>query len=299
MMQSKKTIQYIYLKTLNQKILSVQNVSRGYENNVYIVRSDTDTTVLRIPKKSAPLFSGKHQLLREYWAIKAWKKLHIPMPKILVLDYSKKIALFDFVIETFIPGNHADILKSNREESKPIMRRLGYYLKKMHTVRTKKYGLLRAYKVGEKNTWRDAVLPEIQRICAKMSKKKMLPVSKIQKIKNYFDKNSDVLQFNTPRLIHNDIYEENIILRNGKISGIIDFGDVYSGDPIFDVARAYQGLYGIPHLNTMLKAYGKIDKKKFDYYVLFHACDSFVFFYDSKPNKWVRQSIKLINSIIE
>ncbi len=291
-------IHKIYLKKLNQKIKGIRDVSKGYENKVFIVKTDKETSVIRIPKKGLPPFASKHQALREGWASKAWDKLGIPVPKIITLDESKKLAKFDYVIETYVPGKGLGEVKLSNKQSKAIMHQLGLYLKKMHTIRTKKYGLLVSEKIGEHRKWAEVIKPEIDGILEDLREKKILQNKIIQQMSEYFREREDVLSFNNPRLLHNDLNRENILVQKGEISGIIDFGDAFSGDPMYDVARAYQGLYGLPNLDEFLRGYGKINKHKFNYYLLFHASWILVFFSKEGAEDWIKRCKEMINIIL-
>ncbi|MEV4969833.1 aminoglycoside phosphotransferase family protein [Streptomyces scopuliridis] len=43
-----------------------------------------------------------------------------------------------------------------------------------------------------------------------------------------------------PRLwLHGDLHPANVLTTNGTISGVIDFGDLFAGDPAFDLAAAW------------------------------------------------------------
>lgn len=42
-----------------------------------------------------------------------------------------------------------------------------------------------------------------------------------------------------PRWLHGDLHPANILVRSGRVSGVIDFGDITSGDPATDLAVAW------------------------------------------------------------
>lgn len=55
---------------------------------------------------------------------------------------------------------------------------------------------------------------------------------------SYIDKNIDCLEFqNGPRLLHNDFHPKNIIVHDGKLSGIIDWECSQYGEPDFDLSH--------------------------------------------------------------
>ncbi len=299
MVNYKATIRKIYLNKLNQKVKSIRDVSRGFENKVFVVKTNKDISVIRIPKAGKPPFAGKHQALREYWASKAWGKLGIPVPKVMIFDESRKLANFDYVIETYIPGKNLNQVKLTKKQTKAIMRKLGKLLKKMHKVKTKKYGLLVSKRTGEHDTCADLMKSWIKGALKNLRKNKLLPNKTLQQTKKYFKDRADILDFHSPKLLHNDLGRSNIRIKTGKISGIIDFGDAFSGDPIYDVARTYQRLYRLSYLDEFLKSYGKINKRKFNYYLLYHACWELNWAYEHKNKEVCKKNIIIINSIVK
>jgi aminoglycoside phosphotransferase (APT) family kinase protein len=42
-----------------------------------------------------------------------------------------------------------------------------------------------------------------------------------------------------PVWVHGDLHPANVIVSNGTISGIVDFGDMFAGDPAWDLAAAW------------------------------------------------------------
>ena len=42
-----------------------------------------------------------------------------------------------------------------------------------------------------------------------------------------------------PRWLHGDLHPANILVLDGQVSGVIDFGDITSGDPATDLAVAW------------------------------------------------------------
>ena len=62
----------------------------------------------------------------------------------------------------------------------------------------------------------------------------------------------------TPVGIHGDLHPANIVVRDGKVAGVIDFGDITAGDPATDLAAAWM-LLPIEAHTTFRLAAGEID----------------------------------------
>src|SRR6202044_3006572 len=57
-----------------------------------------------------------------------------------------------------------------------------------------------------------------------------------------------------PRWLHGDLHPANILVSDGRVSGVIDFGDITSGDPATDLAVAWM-LLPLEHHATFRAAY--------------------------------------------
>ena len=62
----------------------------------------------------------------------------------------------------------------------------------------------------------------------------------------------------TRQWLHGDLHPLNIIVRRGRITGIIDWGDLTGGDPATDLAAIWM-LFGASARDSALAAYGGID----------------------------------------
>ena len=63
-----------------------------------------------------------------------------------------------------------------------------------------------------------------------------------------------------PTWLHGDLHPRNVLVDDGVISGIIDWGDITSGDPATDLAAIWM-LFGEPHLRSQaLAEYGNISE---------------------------------------
>jgi aminoglycoside phosphotransferase (APT) family kinase protein len=60
------------------------------------------------------------------------------------------------------------------------------------------------------------------------------------------------------RWLHGDMHPGNLLVRDGVLSAVVDFGDMCAGDPATDIAGAWM-LVGDDHLNDFFRAYGDID----------------------------------------
>jgi len=63
-----------------------------------------------------------------------------------------------------------------------------------------------------------------------------------------------------PRLVHGDLYARHLLVdREGRVSGVIDWGDVHRGDPALDLSIAY-GFFPAVLRGAFEEAYGGVDE---------------------------------------
>ena len=61
-----------------------------------------------------------------------------------------------------------------------------------------------------------------------------------------------------PRWLHGDLHPANVIVRAGRVAGVIDFGDLTAGDPATDLSVAWM-LPGFAARHAVRAAYGRVD----------------------------------------
>jgi aminoglycoside phosphotransferase (APT) family kinase protein len=62
-----------------------------------------------------------------------------------------------------------------------------------------------------------------------------------------------------PVWIHADLHPSNVVVREGALAGVIDFGDLCAGDPATDLAAAWM-LLPAGEAERCLAAYGPVDE---------------------------------------
>lgn len=63
-----------------------------------------------------------------------------------------------------------------------------------------------------------------------------------------------------PTWIHGDLYSRNVLVKRGVVSGIIDWGDMTSGDPATDLACVWSLFSNSSSRDEFFSAYGKVSE---------------------------------------
>ena len=103
---------------------------------------------------------------------------------------------------------------------------------------------------------------------------------------NFFDEKNSFL-------LHFDLTPDNILEKNGKITGIIDFGDVNCGPIEYDFGKLYLEISN-KIFKKVLKGYDKkLNMKKIKYFAVLHLIYMLPYFYKVNKKRY-EKSMKLL-----
>lgn len=236
--------------------IKIVEKSKGFDHKIYLIYSNQGNFVLRMPIKE------KNKIMAQAWAFKRWGEIGVPVPKIISI---KK----DYLLEELIEGEDMDDENPSEKVCQKILFNLGKYLKKMHTIRTKGFGYMKSEGVGTKSSWNDFIYPDFMETLKDNFKNKTINKTIKEVAEKYVNQNIAILNIRGPRLLHSDISNDNIIIKDDKISGIIDASDSMSGDPYYDLG-VVRANFGDKLFEHFARGYGKIDKKRLDFYTLYY-----------------------------
>ncbi|WP_430787428.1 phosphotransferase family protein [Virgibacillus flavescens] len=242
-----------YLGTIH----SIQFPIQGDTSDVGIMESSEGTYALKRTKEE--LFNS--------WLSKEVSVLNVltaqtdlPVPKVNKFveqtDKKENWALFDYIEGETIKS--ALETEENQEKRMEIIFNFGKILAEIHSTPPPK-------SLMHNQSWIDDMLQEAE-----------------YNLINYtVDGSRDLLhdiKINKPKahkqtLIHGDYTIDNVLVHNGKISGVIDWGSGAFGDPRYDVSLAIRPKPGAfeneADTQTFFEGYGRkiISKKDYDYFV--------------------------------
>lgn len=253
-------IAQIFQKELNQKVISVIDKSKGVDQEVKIIQTDKGKFVLKIPRKE------KDKILKEIVGTKLCSEKNIPAPTIL---YSTE----NILIETCIDGVDLDDFETNKENFENIYFQIGKLTRLMHSIKGHNFGPVNQNQlIGKYATQKEAILNWIPSEIEWLEKINYYSKQEINSIKKYFENNKSILETDESVLLHSDIRDANIIIKDNKISGFIDFGDLSVGPAMQDFAFAYLDHYGTYKFDKLLEGYGKHNFEEIKFYAFCWMC---------------------------
>ena len=234
------------IKDLLQSYKKVEKTPYGRFNESYFV---DDKYVLRIApsKETGMIFYEKDMILHEPVVHKiVAEKTNIPIPKILKKG---EIEGRNYVIMDKLKGipNELNI---------KTMFELGKYIRQLHDIHGNGFGYFGPNNVmGLQKTWQGAFELMWKKLVNNNLKVKGLNKYEAEQFIEIFDEHKKYFDIDIkPSLLHADLWYQNILTDNGKITGILDWDRSLWGDPGFEFAiMDYCGL-----LNSyFFEGYGK------------------------------------------
>lgn len=224
-------IENVVKEATNSSIDTKQKLLKGEENEVYeIVTSSRKKIIVRIHR-------GDHNaFLAEKWAIDRCEKLGLPVPKILLIKSAdvedKKMY---FCVQEFLPGDtlergNIDYSKLDKKLLRKLINQAGEMLSKIHTISTQKVGWLdeKGEGIYESELIRFNRLKSKEEEIEKIFKALNINPTIFNKILKILKDNLFLFEKYSYVLNHGDYSPKHIMVKEDKITGILDFGGVCS-----------------------------------------------------------------------
>jgi aminoglycoside phosphotransferase (APT) family kinase protein len=219
---------------------AIHELEEGWFNAAYDIRlSDGREVILKIaPPGDAEIMTYERNImLTEVDTMRmAAQNPGIPVPEIYAYDTSREICNSDyFFMEKLVGENLGHVRESySPEEQAQIDRSIGEIVREINSFTGTYYGYpgnsdLRA------DNWRDAFIGIMDSILADGHKKSADYGVDAGIIRDTVLKHAPALEsVSTPQLVHWDAWDLNFFVKDGKITGILDFERALWGDPLLE-----------------------------------------------------------------
>lgn len=255
------------------KIEERVELTGGYFNAAYKLELTNGlSTILKVaPSRVIETLTYEHNIMvTEVEALRLMKsKGTVPVPEVYAYDNSHQVFPCDYFFMEVIEGQPYDEIKGNltAEERANIEAELGRYNRMINEIQGEAFGLFNEKSPDPARTWRDCftglihnLLDDARRLDAEM------PVS-YETIEAELAKRLHVLdEVKEPRLVHWDLWDGNVFVRNGRIVALIDWERALWGDPLMeyyfryiensaDFYKGYGGSFDSPNQCARKKLY--------------------------------------------
>ncbi len=156
--------------------------------------------------------------------------LSVPIPHVVFVSENPKMYGYEYIEGDLMRGIWETLSENERVD---ICTKLGYF----HAEIGKKFTKEMAQTIGIKNDMSEDLHPEVSADYKRLILDAGVPEefkSLVKEAKSIFEVTQDKLAY---QFLHNDSHHENIIIKDKKISGIIDFGNAEYGEITKEFSR--------------------------------------------------------------
>jgi Ser/Thr protein kinase RdoA (MazF antagonist) len=219
-------------KIIKEKITKFELKGSGFVNNAYYLETETGKRCIVKVEKEIQEFTPQNSLDVE---AKVAQKLYesnliIPTPEVVFVSGNPDMYGYSFIEGDTLRNVWKDL---SEEERIDILRNLGYFHaqigKKISKENSNEIGVL----IDDSTGLHLEVLADYHLIISDESLPKNIR-DLAQKAKDIFDTTLDKSVF---QFVHNDAHHENVLIKDRKISGFIDFGNSEYGEVAREFSR--------------------------------------------------------------
>jgi aminoglycoside phosphotransferase (APT) family kinase protein len=182
----------------------------------------------------------------EAWGLEEARRLDIPGPAVIALDTERRRFPADFLLIEEVPGIDVSELRDPRDyhfedpATRSLLAQAGALLRRLHSRSTEGFGPIDPELVqGKHPSWHKAMVSRVEHRLRRLQENSPLNPSLLAGVWELLDERASGLDgYEDPRLIHGDFQKGHVIAdpERAEVAGFIDFEDVASGDPIWDLA---------------------------------------------------------------
>ncbi len=170
----------------------------------------------------------------------------------------------DFILFENIDGqNMKTWIVENPTDEEKLVGACGQEMAKLHNLKVEGYGFFdneiarhEGKLIGIKKSYKEHCLSALDENLRIITEAGYINTRQSKKIVELFH-NSKLLECQTPSLIHNDMADWNVIVKDGELIALIDWDECHGGDPIADIA-CWSLFFPIQRLDLLLNGYKKI-----------------------------------------
>ena len=230
-------IKKICQQQFNQLPKDIYRNETGISSYVYTIVYQKEKYIIKLSEKSS-IISGSI-----YW-FNQLKNLDLPIPKIISVNIEENPS---YCIMTFLEGKDLGLVyKSlNDNQKKNIANQMFYYQNELKKIRPiDGYGYLNSYDdtINKKESWNEVVWAHIIRAEERIKNNKIFTIKYVNIVKKYFKYFEEYFLEIKSIPFFDDLTTKNVLIDNGKITGIVDLDWICFGDRLYVIALCQTSL---------------------------------------------------------
>ena len=198
---------------------SLEELTEASYNTVYRIKTNGQGQILKVaPDPAAPGLAHEHDLIRTEAMFYARTNGRIPVPEVIHADH-------EHLLMTELPGHNW--FGRDEPNHAQLRRQLGQIVATLHTIEGETFGYPQH---PPEDTWREAFTGMLTDVLTDAEHYEVdLPRKQIE---DCLHTNAHLLEaIDKPVLVHFDLWPGNILIHDGRISGLVDGERAFWGDP--------------------------------------------------------------------
>lgn len=233
------TVKKIVQQTFGERVLSCERFTTGNCHYVFdVVTGKKQNIVVRIAHPE-----NTHILENAVYWNKLLRAKNIPLPEILALDLNAELSYL--ILERF-PGRdlNFDYEKLSEIEKRGLAKRLTEIQTIVSTMpQAKGYGFLPNYETDSYcKTWTDVLQNSLQRSRRRIKSAEKFAIENVDRVEEKLEGFKGYFSQIQPVAFLDDITTKNVIVNDGKLSGIVDVDWLCFGDHLLTIALTRMSL---------------------------------------------------------
>lgn len=240
---------------------AVSELKEGWFNAAYnVCLSDGREVILKIapPKGAEVLTYEQNIMVTEVASMRlAAQNPAIPVPEIYCYDDAHDLSDSDYFFMEKLAGENYGLIRANlpAETQAKIDEQIGQIVREINGFNGTYYGYPGNSDLHAK-TWKEAFIKIMDAIledgCRKNAEYGGLDVSEVQAA--VLKHASSLEPVTTPQMVHWDAWDLNFFVKDGAVTGLLDFERVLWGDPLLEAQ--FRPLFG-EGVTSYMRGYGK------------------------------------------
>jgi len=259
-----------------EKVLSADRMATGDQHFIFAIKTENSEYVIRMTD-----LNQKNKFISAiYWQEKLLS-LGIPLAKFIQSDLNGNYSKFPALLMMRLPGNDLCNIYSNLTNSDK--RNLAEEMIKIQALTNALpdglgYGITDSYEqISVDKSWYDFLVNRLNLFMEHIKQNAVFDANEITKVILIAKNMEEEFRVIRARPFLWDASERNVIVHQGKISGIVDVDEICFGDPLFVIALTYVALK-VDGYDTLYTDYWeeilKLDKQaqcRLEFYKLFYT----------------------------
>lgn len=260
---NEKIISQICLACFGEKASAIERCMVGQGNYVYIVECGGDKYVVRCSEESNAYDNTV------YW-LRRLSSIEIPVPKVIGKG---KYARYEYLVLSYIEGKDIGLVyQSLRDEDKrSIAKEVVHIQNRVSTLKLED--------VKSDWSWFAFINFMLERAAKRIVQNGYFDVEKAERLEECMGQLEAYFTSIRSLPYLDDISSKNLLIQNGRISGIIDIDWIGMGDKLTFAALTYMALldlqYDADYVEYVLEEMqaGDVERKAFIFYTLMYCVD--------------------------